>query len=441
MGLILVDIDELRAATAEVPRRPGVYLMKAADDEELYVGKAKVLRSRVRQYFDNSPKDDKTTALVAEIDHFDYIECDSEVEAFLLENRLIKDLQPRFNVLLKSGSGYPWLEVARGEDFPRVFVTRERTDKKSRYYGPFIEAGQLHVAVRVLQRIFRFRTCNLEIRAGDPKLRFNRPCLNYHIGRCMGPCSDRVSKRDYRDRIRRLGLFVSGKTGDLLESLEKKMKAMSDKLDYEKAAEYRDELEALRSLEKRGDLSDRIEPDVPMIDPESGVKKLTEALGLAADPEVIEGIDIASLGDESKVGSVVTFTGGTPEKGGYRRFRIKTVEGADDYASMREVLIRRYGRLKREEGRIPDVILLDGGAGHLAVGQEVLAELGIDSAKVVALAKKEEVVRTPDYPDGLDLSTRNAGLRLLQFIRDEAHRFAQHYHHILRRKRVFQEDD
>jgi excinuclease ABC subunit C len=436
--------DELRARAAALPGKPGVYLMKDADGEEIYVGKAKRLRDRVRTYFEPSgPTDDKTMALVAEVDDFDWIECSSEVEALLLESRLIKDLQPRYNINLKSGTGYPLVEITWGEDFPRALVTRERTEKKSKYHGPFVDSTGLRAAVRILQRVFRFRSCSREIRAADPKLRFNRPCLNHHIGRCTAPCAGRVRKREYRDQVRRLSMFLAGRTGDVIDRLEKSMKAASDKLDYERAAEYRDEVEALRSLDLRGDLSDGIEPDVPMLDPETGVRKLAGALGLEDGARIIEGVDIANLGPEDKVGSVVTFTDGTPELGGYRRFRVKTVAGADDYASMREVLSRRYGRLVREGSALPDVVLVDGGPGQLAVAAEVMRELGLDGGRpvVTAIAKKEEIVRTLARPEGLKLSRRNEGLRLLQFIRDEAHRFAQHYHHILRRKRVLQEDD
>jgi len=435
--------DELKAKAAELPRHPGVYIMKCADDNAIYVGKAKSLRARVGSYFGKAAHDDKTVALLEEVDDFDYIETESEVEAFILENRMIKDIQPKYNINLKSGTGYPCLEITWGEDYPQAVVARERSSKKSKYYGPFIDSRGLRGALRILQRIFRFRSCTKEIRDADPKRRFNRPCLNYHIGRCTGPCAARVSKRDYRDQMKRLSLFVSGRTGDLVASLEERMAAASARLDYEKAAECRDEIEALRSLQKRGDLSDGIEPAAPIIDPEQGVRKLAEALGIKSELRMIEGVDIANLGPEDKVGSVVTFTDGTPERGGYRRFRIKTVSGADDYASMREVLTRRYGRLKREGAAMPDVLLVDGGAGQLSVAREVMESLGLSEGGpvIAALAKKEEVVRTLEHPEGLGLSRRSTALRLLQFIRDEAHRFAQHYHHILRRKRVFQEDD
>jgi len=435
--------DELKAMAAQLPRSPGVYIMKSAEDQPIYVGKAKVLRTRVSSYFGNSAKDDKTLALLEDVVGFDYIETDSEVEAFILENRMIKDIQPKYNINLKSGTGYPLLEITWGEDFPQVVVARERSSKKSKYYGPFIDVRNLRGALRILQRVFRFRSCTMEIRELDARRRFNRPCLNYHIRLCTGPCADRVSKRDYRDQMTRLSTFVSGRPGDLIKSLEGRMSAASAKLDYEKAAGWRDEIEALRSLQERGDLSDGIEPSAPIIEPRESVEKLMEALGLDSEPRIIEGVDIANLGPDDMVGSVVTFTDGTPERGGYRRFRIKTVAGADDYASMREVLTRRYGRLKREGSPMPDVVLVDGGPGQLSVAREVMESLGLDERGpvIAALAKKEEIVRTLEHPDGLGLSRRNTGLRLLQFIRDEAHRFAQHYHHILRRKRVLQEDE
>ena len=439
--------EELKAKAAGLPRKPGVYLMKSAPDEEIYVGKAKDLRARVKSYFDPSgPTDDKTMALLTEVVDFDWIETSSEVEAFLLENRLVKDLQPKYNIDLKSGSGYPYLEITWGDDFPRARVARDRRTKGSRYYGPFVEARALRSALRVLQRVFRFRSCSREMRAGDPRLRFNRPCLNHHIGRCTAPCAGRVSRGEYRKAMKRLGMFVSGSGGEIAAGLQRLMKAASAHMEFERAAAYRDEIRALESLARRGDLSDGIEPEVPILDPVQGVQELAGALGLSEPPSVIEGVDIANLGDEDKVGSVVTFAGGAPERGGYRRFRIKTVAGADDVASMREVLTRRYGRMLRAGERLPDMVLLDGGLGQLNAAERVLAELGIgpprgDRPVLAALAKKEEVVRTIGHPEGLGLTRRSAALRLLQYIRDEAHRFAQHYHHILRRKRVLQEDD
>jgi excinuclease ABC subunit C len=432
--------ESLQEQFKALPDSPGVYIYRDARGRELYVGKAKRLRRRVRQYFDETrPKDTKTADLVARIAKIEFVECASEVEAYLLENRLIKDLQPPFNFYAKSDINFPLVESTWDEPYPRVLVTRDRSHPGSKYYGPFVSGGWLRTALRVLQRVFKHRTCNLKIQEGDPKNLHTRPCLEFYIGRCKAPCAARQTSADYRADLRRLALFLSGKGKEVQEELERDMKRAAKERRYEEAASLRDTLRALQSLSRRGSLEDGLEPGVFHADPKEGVARLKELLELTAAPQRIEGIDIAHLQGGEAVGALVSFHEGLPNKSQYRRFRIKTAEGGDDFASLREVVARRYARLKEEGQPMPDLVLIDGGLGQLHAARDALQAAGLRVPCLASLAKKEEVIFTLDHPAGLRLPRRSPGLRLLQFVRDEAHRFAQHYHHILRRKRVMGE--
>src|ERR1043165_4869678 len=431
--------DHLKLSFESVPDAPGVYIYKDEGDREIYVGKAISLKKRVRQYFDdNRPVDRKTADLVARIKHIDFIECDSEVEAFLLENRLIKDLQPIFNMRAKSDINFPVVEVT-GEQFPRILVTRDKTNRTSKYYGPFVSATWLRVALQILQRVFKFRTCSLDIKEGEPKNNFYRPCLEFHIGRCKAPCANRQSAEDYQADIRRLTQFLQGKSKEVERELQRDMKLAAKERRFEDAAGLRDTLKALRSLRDKGSLTDGLEPGVLHIDPKEGVAQLQEILKIEHAPRRIEGIDIAHLQGNETVGSLVSFVDGLPSREQYRRFKIKTVPGVDDFASIREVVSRRYSRLVNERIAMPDLVLIDGGVGQLHAAQEALNARGIQVPYLASFAKKEEIIYTLDRPEGIRLPRRSPALRMLQYVRDEAHRFCRHYHHILRRKRVIGE--
>lgn len=431
--------DALKEKYDALPDAPGVYIFKDKSEREIYVGKAKSLRKRVRQYFDPKRADLKTADLAARIAAIDFVACESEVEAYLLENRLIKDLQPPFNFHNKSDMNFPVVEITWGEPFPRVLVTRDRSNKASTYYGPFVSTTWLRTALQVLQRVFQYRTCNLDIAEGDPKNRNFRPCLEFYIGRCKAPCADRQNANDYREDLRRLARFLSGQGAEVKKDLEREMKAASAERRYEDAAALRDTLKALDSLKLRGALDDGLEPGVLHIDPKEGVSRLAEVLGIEQAPRHIEGIDIAHLHGGETVGSLVSFVDGLPTREQYRRFRIKSHDGNDDFASIREVVGRRYGRLVREGRALPDLVLIDGGLGQLHAARDALREANIQVPFLASLAKKEEILHTLAHPEGVQLPRRSPALRLLQFVRDEAHRFAQHYHHILRRKRVMEE--
>jgi excinuclease ABC subunit C len=318
-------------------------------------------------------------------------------------------------------------------------VTRDRTNPKSEFYGPFVDAGGLRAALKILQKIFKYRSCALDIRADDDKRRFVRPCINFYIDLCTGPCAAKVDKEAYRANIRRLVRVLTGQRKAIVDELRAKMKECASAREFEAAALYRDQVDALESLDRMGDLEHPIDPEVPVIDPAEGVASLQTALGLPGLPATIEGFDVAHLSGTDAVASCVTFLNGVPARGGYRRFKIKRAEGGDDFASLKEVVSRRYVRLRDEGAAMPDLIMVDGGQGQMAAAAQALRESGIPDFRLCSLAKREEIIYTLDHPEGVRLARRNTGLRLLQYVRDEAHRFAQHYHHILRRKRAFDE--
>ncbi len=434
-----------RAAAARkvktFPQTPGVYLMKDAAGRVIYVGKAKNLRSRAGSYFLKAAELDRRTAeLVQEIRDIDYLEADSEVDALLLESRLVKDVQPRFNSDLKDDKTFPYLQITTHEDFPRVEFTRTPRQKGVKLYGPFTSAGSLRGAIVVLQRIFKFRTCSLDIDADDEQWRWFRPCLLASIGQCTAPCNLRISKQEYRRDINRLKTFLDGGKKRLLEEMKQEMLTASGRLEFEQAARLRDEIRLLETLDQRGDLEEHVQPEVFLVDPKKGLAGLEKVLGLPRPPRVIEGVDIAHLAGNETVASLVQFIDGLPFKPGYKRYRIKTVTGIDDFKSIHEVVSRRFARLVREGAPLPDIFLVDGGKGQLSAAMDALESLGIEAPCVISLAKREEEIFLPGQSEPLRLSRDSYSLRLLEYVRDEAHRFAQHYHHLLRGKRSFDEE-
>ncbi len=424
------------------PQTPGVYLMKDAAGRVIYIGKAKNLRARASSYFLKAAEQDRRTAeLVREIRDIDFLEAESEVDALLLESRLIKDVQPRFNSDLKDDKTFPYLQITTHEDYPRVEFTREPRRKGVKLYGPFTSAGSLRGAMVVLQRIFKFRTCTLDIEADDRKWRWFRPCLLASIDQCTAPCNLRISKEDYRRDIMRLRTFLDGNKKRLLEEMRREMMAASQELAFEKAARLRDEIRLLETLDERGDLEEHVQPEVFLVDPKKGLAGLKSVLKLEKTPRVIEGVDIAHLGGSETVASLVQFLDGLPFKPGYKRYRIKSVDGIDDFKSIHEVVSRRFARLVREGISLPDIFLIDGGKGQLSAAVAAVQALGIEPPCMISLAKREEEVFVPGRSEPLKISKDAYSLRLLEYVRDEAHRFAQHYHHLLRRKKTLPEEE
>lgn len=425
------------AKVRQFPNTPGVYLMKDAQGRVVYVGKAKSLRNRAGSYFHKTAAGDRRICdWIGEVADVDYVAADSEVDALLMEARLIKDIQPKHNQDLKDDKTFPYLQITTAEDFPRVNFTREPLDQGVKLYGPFPRAKSLRGAIQVLQKIFKFRTCSLDIEENDPRWRWFRPCLLHSIDQCTAPCNLRIDHETYKTDIRRLRLFLDGKKDVVLKELEEEMLEASKSLLFEKAARLRDEIKALRTLNLRGDLAKHAQPEVFYVDPRKGLKGLKKVLQLESTPRSIDGVDIAHLGGTETVGSLVTFIDGLPFKPGYRRYKIRSVAGVDDFASIREVVTRRIQGLHERDEPFPDIFLIDGGKGQLGAALDAFRVLGVTPPTIISLAKREEEIYVPGRPEPIVLSRRSFALRLLQYVRDEAHRFAQHYHHMLRKKRT-----
>ena len=542
----------IEAQLKALPAKPGVYLFKDSQGKVIYVGKAASLRHRVRAYFSPSTNlSPKLQRLAASINDFESIFTDSEQEALILECTLIKKYRPRYNVSLKDDKTFPYLKIDLDNDWPSVRITRRFRKDGGKYFGPFASAGSVRRTLRLIRKIFPFRSCNKAITGKDSK-----PCLEYHIHRCSGPCIGAVSKEDYDEIIRQVILFLEGKQELVVRELKHKMEKASQQLQFEKAALLRDQIQATEAviegqkiavtvmgeqdviaLAQAKDLAyveiffirnnrligrdhllvDGIQDEEPSqimtsfvkqyyasassippvillqypIDepaviiewlsgqrgaavklrvPRQGAKKqlvdtvaenarhglelyqikqsatvepaivlqeLKERLRLPSIPMRIEGYDISNIRGTLAVGSMAVFDKGMPKPAHYRRFRVKTVAGIDDYAMIQEVLRRRFRRYLADEDKwsiAPDLVLIDGGKGHLNAALEVMRGLGLGSIPAASLAKEREEIFIPGNPGPVDLPQTSVALHLLQRVRDEAHRFALGYHKRLRHK-------
>ncbi|MEZ6192185.1 MAG: UvrB/UvrC motif-containing protein [Phycisphaerales bacterium] len=377
-------LDQLLAKAHALPAVPGVYLMKDANGVVLYVGKASSLPSRVSSYF--VPSADlgaKKMPMLDTVEDFDVIECESEWEALLTENRLIKDIHPKFNARLTDGKSFPYLVITMRDDFPGVFITREPMAPEFRgakVLGPFTSVYALRESVQLLQRVFRFRTCHLDIRDDDDSRRHFRPCLLYPIKQCTAPCAAKIDKEAYREDIKRFVRFLESKRSVMLREMRLQMQEESDAHRFEQAAVLRDQIKALEKLDERGKAGQGWQPEVESFvqDPRKGLESLRRTLGIPEPIRCLEAIDIAHLQGGETVGSKVCFVDGRPFKNEYRRFKIKSVEGGnDDYASIREVVSRRYREAGAGHELYPDVILIDGGLGQLHAAMEAFEQLDV----------------------------------------------------------------
>ncbi|MDR1384021.1 MAG: excinuclease ABC subunit UvrC [Planctomycetaceae bacterium] len=435
LALCKKAIDKVR----EFPHRPGVYLMKDDADRVIYIGKAKDLRYRASTYFHKTAAyDPRTEHLVREIRDIAYIETESEVDAILMEARLIKDVQPKYNRDLKDSKTFPYLQITMREPYPRIEITREPKTHGVKLIGPFPSASSLRGAIQVLQKIFRFRTCTLRIHDDDERWRWFRPCLLGHINQCSAPCNLRIDKREYRKSVLRLIRFLEGNKKPLLRDMRRDMLVASKELRYEQAADLRDQIRLIETLEQRGDLETHVQPEVFQIDPRRGVVGLQRLFKLPEPPRTIEGVDIAHISGKDMVASLVHFIDGLPFKPGYRRYKIRTVQGIDDFAAIAEVVARRFSHADSQDNPPPDILLIDGGKGQLHAAMAALEHATMRPKIILSLAKREEEVFVPDETEPIRLTRRSSSLRLLQYVRDEAHRFAQHYHHLLRKKSTFE---
>lgn len=438
-------LARLAEQAKSLPPEPGVYLMKDAEGRVIYVGKASALRNRVSSYFqpsaDLGPKKQPMLEVVSD---FDTIPCEGEWEALLMEARLIKDTRPRFNVRLTDDKTFPYLAVTVRDHYPGVYITRTPTEERfkgAKILGPFTSVAALREAITLLQRVFKYRTCTLDIIPGEKKNRYFRPCLLHAIGQCTAPCAEYITPEAYREDINRFLRFIESKRSVMLREMRKEMEEASEKLEFERAAVLRDEIRAIEKLDERQKKAREAnwQPEVTVFatDPAAALRSLQKTLGLDAPVRCMEAIDIAHLGGGETVGSKVAFIDGRPFKDGYRRYKVRTVDN-DDYMAIREVVSRRYREAGAGNELYPDVILIDGGLGQLHAALEAFAELDQKPPMVISLAKKEELIYIQEKSEPVRLSRNNPGLKICQAIRDEAHRFAQHYHHILRRKKTFE---
>ncbi len=555
----------LQATLGRLPARPGVYLLRGTRDEVLYVGKAQDLRSRVRSYWQrqSTAETHRIRSAIDRVADVEWTLTDSVSEALLLEANLIKRYRPRYNVRLKDDKSYPYIRMTLADDFPRVERTRKLPDDGSRYFGPYASATSVDEAMDLIRRLFRFRTCTLDIREGERAL--PRPCLLYHIKRCQGPCIEAVAKADYRSDIAQVELFLEGRQDAVARQVRLEMDAASAALEYERAAVLRDKLRAIeRTMESQkmaahahtdedvlglarrdtqaavqlfavrdGKLVGRdvflldaprdstdaevlggflqqyylraaIVPRavlVPLVLPDAdglaefladrrggrrvrlhvpvrgGKRELVElaarnaaetldreaarwladegktlgaleelavALGLAGPPMRIECYDISTIQGRDTVGSMVVLEEGRPVTSQYRRFRIRSVVGQDDFASHAEVMRRRFRRVTSgEEGSVedvrwslPDLVVIDGGRGQVGAALEAASDAGTADIPFVGLAKEREELFLPGRPEPVVLPASSPALYLVQRLRDEAHRFAITYHRDLRSKRA-----
>ncbi len=448
------DTKTIREQIQGFPTGPGLYFMKGAKEEVLYIGKAKNLRSRVASYFQAGSdimesRGPKIVEMLNKVETVDFLETETEVDAMLKEARLIKDIQPAYNSDLLDDKTFPYLEITTGDDFAGVYITRKPRATGNRLFGPFASAKDLRAVFVELQKIFKFRSCTLDIRADNEKRRFFRPCLLYSINQCVAPCGARIEKAEYKTIIRDLIKFLQSKRATALRQLKKEMEEASAKMDYEKAGLLRDRIRLIEKLDERGEPDEDVQPEVFAAEPTEALVKLQKILDSPNPVRIIEGIDIANIGGKEAVGSLVKFIDGRPFKAGYRRFKIKTVDGSDDYAMIAEVVRRRYKYALAGEELWPDLILIDGGLGQLHAAENALkqllaaenaesAEKTLSNLRVAGIAKKEEELYLQKNTKPLRLPRNSPALKLLQYVRDEAHRFAQHYHHLLRSKKLLE---
>ncbi|HEX6964499.1 MAG TPA: excinuclease ABC subunit UvrC [Gemmatimonadaceae bacterium] len=529
----------LTAKVSHLPESPGVYLWKDAEGIVLYVGKAKRLRSRVRSYLASDHRESvKTRALMRLVADVETIVVPSEAHALILEANLIKEYHPRFNIALRDDKSYPYVKVTVQEPFPRVLVTRRLVNDGARYFGPYTDVGAMRRALNVVKRVFTVRSCSYDMPREMPE----RPCLDYHIGRCKAPCALFQTEAEYREMIHEVLLFFEGRANEVARRVRERMEQASAHLDFERAAELRDVLKHLERLEEptvvveveggdrdvigyardgdeacvvmlriRGgkllarshqvlenvdeeddagilaayltrsylnaeeramelllpfDVEDRelieaslshtrllvpqrgsrrqlldlaeqnarhlleelklssMEADERAADP---VYELQRELGLQTVPRSLVCFDISTAQGTDTVGSCIWFENGRPRRAEYRKFKVKTVEGTDDFASMREVVTRYFQRRLEEKQPLPDLVVIDGGKGQLGAALAALETLGLGTLPLISLAKREEEVFFPGQSESLRLSRRSPGLKLLQRARDEAHRFAITY--------------
>jgi excinuclease ABC subunit C len=411
------DKKGLKEKIISLPDAPGVYIFKDRRGSILYIGKAKSLKKRVQSYFSRFLSA-KTQALVSKIEDIEYFLSSCEAQAQLLEASLIKSKLPPYNISLKDDKSFPLIKIT-AEDFPAVSICRRkgrRIKDAALYFGPYTNVRLLRQALKSIRRIFGFRSCRILPR---------QACLYYRLNLCPAPCIGKISRAPYAELIEEIKMFLGSRNEELLGRLAAKMKKEAAQKNFEAAAKTRDQLNALSFLGAG-------QQQAPARNELEGLKKL---LRLDKLPQRIEAFDLSNISGTGSTGSLVSFLQGRPNKNNYRRFRIRTVKGIDDYAMLREVLMRRYRRLKREKSALPDLILIDGGRAHLLVAEEIIRSLKLN-IPLASIAKDRENIYIPQETQPIKLEADIPALNLIRRIRDEAHRFAIKYHHLLRKKKL-----
>ncbi len=422
--------NTLKARVRDLPNKPGVYLMRDKLGRVIYVGKARSLRKRVSQYFHPSRQmrwDPKTRALIDSIADFETFVVKSEPEALLLEGKLIKEYKPRYNAMFKDDKRFLMVKVHLNEPYPRFKFARLKKDDGARYFGPFAHAG----AVRLTMQWIRKKYGVLVQGTGAPK----EKDLKYSTYLVPVP----LAEMPHEEYLRRVDLacdFLEGKSKDAIGQLEEEMQSAARAMKFEAAAQLRDLINSLREIGRATRERKFTHDFAPRITPQPEMEELQRVLGLTVLPSHIEGFDISNISGTLSVAATVCFRDGKPHKVHYRHYRIKTVEGSDDFASMAEVVGRRYARVRAEGGTLPDLVMVDGGKGQLMAALRALWQLEIRDLRVIGLAKQMEEIHVADQTQPIRLPRNSPALHLIQRLRDEAHRFANGYHQKLRQRRV-----
>jgi excinuclease ABC subunit C len=449
----------LQKKLRDVPHKPGVYLIRDRFGKIIYVGKARDLRRRLANYFTPSSRnrvDLKTRALIDSAEDYEWHLVKSDAEAVLYEGKLIKEWRPKYNISFRDDKRFLLVRVQMNDPMPRFELTRLRREDGARYFGPFANAAALRSTLQAVKKQFGLRSC----RPLEPTERDFKHCLDHIIKNCSAPCVARISREEYRQRVEEACGVLEGKSRDLVSSIESEMEKAAEKLDFEKAASLRNLLHDLRETSKPMKRFTRT--SLPSgINPQEDVVELRDALGLTQAPRTMECFDISNISDNHIVASMVRFRDGVPERESYRRYRITSTKGQDDFASMAEVIRRRYRRLLSEAAKfvpeiadsqempaenlsrnlgasnpLPDLIIVDGGKGQLGMACRELQTLGLHDQQIIGLAKEFEEIYRPGESVSIRLDKNSGALRLLQRIRDEAHRVANGYNELLLRRRI-----
>jgi len=404
----------IKLMISEAPDAAGVYLMKNSAGQIIYVGKAKSLRKRLNSYLGRD-LGGKTVALMQQVADIQWRLTPTEAMALLLEASLVHKHKSKYNISLRDDKSFPFVKMTN-EDFPCIYVTRKKEDDGARYFGPYTSAGLLREALKIIRRIFPYRTC---------RKMPGKPCIYFRLNLSPAPCAGKISKRAYLRTLESIALLLEGKTETLVKELTREMQKKSKTREYEEAAKIRDRINTLSSIS-----SSQANPSGS-----NELEDLKNRLKLKHLPLRIEAFDISNIHGQEAVGSMVSFYKAVADINNYRRFKIRSVAGIDDYKMMAEVVSRRYSRIIKDKLPMPDLILIDGGKAHLSTARNEIKKLRL-KIPVISIAKEKENIYTRDNIKPLRFSEGTPALNFIRRIRDEAHRFAISYHHLLRKKKL-----